>query len=235
MPLHHPFPTPLVVGRFLRRYKRFFADVELPGGQVVTAHCANTGSMQGLLVEGAPALLHDTRSPTRKLQHAWKAVQIGGTWVGIDTSLPNALVAQAVQAGVLPTLCGATAVRREQAMGANSRVDLVAEGPWGRAWVEVKNVTLAAQGLALFPDAVTERGRKHLDELAERVREGDRAAMVYVLQRGDVTALSPADAIDPAYGQALRRALAAGVEAYALGCRVDETGVKVEGLLPVRV
>ncbi len=230
-----PFPQPMRKGRLIRRYKRFLADIVLDDGQEITAHCANTGSMKGLTVPESAVLVWDSQNPKRKLPWSWKAVQIpGGAWVGIDTGLPNALVAEALRRGVIPGLVGATEVKREQKMGDRSRVDAVALGPWGRAWVEVKNVTLvdAETGVARFPDAVTSRGLKHLRELSERVREGDRAAMVYVVQRADARSFAPADDIDPAYGDGLRAALDAGVEVVVLGCEVTSEGVSVTGTLP---
>jgi len=232
---HIPFAQPIVQGRLIRRYKRFFADAELADGSVVTAHCATTGSMSGLLTPGAPVLLWRHDIATRKLPYAWQAVQADGVWVGIDTQLPNRLVAEALAAGAVPGFEQTTTVHRERKMGSRSRVDAVAEGPWGEAWIEVKNVTLVTSGVALFPDAITARGRKHLGELVERVREGHRAAMVYVIQRSDGLGFSPADEIDPEYGRALREAMAAGVEAIALRCEVAADGVRVLGEVPVRL
>jgi len=227
-----PFPTPLVQGKFLRRYKRFFADFELDG-ETVVAHCANTGSMKGLLAEGSPGLLWDCSDPSRKLKYRWYAIQIEGVWVGIYTQLPNAFVAQAIEDGAIPSLADATLIEREKKMGDRSRVDILAHGPWGRCFVEVKNVTLVEGSRALFPDAVTSRGLKHIHELVARIEEGDRAAMVYLVQRADGLSFSPADTIDPAYAEALRKAQTLGLEIYAMGTEVSTDGVRFTQLLPV--
>ncbi len=230
-----PFPEPRLFATFLGRRQRFLADMELPDGTRVVAHCPNTGSMRGCLFPGHRAVLWDSRNPRRKLLYTWKAIEADGVWVGVDTGVPNRLVEAAVEAGAIPPLAGFPRVRRERRMGARSRVDLLLEGPRGSCFVEVKNVTLVEAGAARFPDAVTARGLRHLEELAARVAEGHRAAMVYVVQRADGRWFEPADDIDPAYGQGLRRAMERGVEVYALGTRVSPEGVGVTGLLPVRV
>ncbi len=230
-----PFQEPRLFATFLGRRQRFLADMELPDGTRVVAHCPNTGSMRGCLFPGHRAVLWDSRNPRRKLLYTWKAIEADGVWVGVDTGVPNRLVETAVEAGAIPALAGFPRVRRERRMGARSRVDLLLEGPRGSCFVEVKNVTLVEAGAARFPDAVTARGLRHLEELAARVAEGHRAAMVYVVQRADGRWFEPADDIDPAYGQGLRRAMERGVEVYALGTRVTPEGVGVTGLLPVRV
>jgi sugar fermentation stimulation protein A len=229
-----PFPEPLCEARFVRRYQRFLSDFLLPDGRRVTAHCANTGSLRGCLVPGAPALLWDANDPRRKLRYSWKAVQIDGVWVGVDTQLPNRLVELALSQGAIPGLDGYRRIRRERRMGARSRVDLLlddGEGG-GRCYIEVKNVTLVEDGLARFPDAVTTRGRKHLRELGERVAEGHRAAMVYVVQRADGRRFAAAADIDPEYAEALLEAHEAGVEVFAVGCEVTPEGVRATEVLP---
>ncbi|GAB4256431.1 DNA/RNA nuclease SfsA [Deferrisoma sp.] len=230
-----PFPEPRVFGVFQARRQRFLADVVLDDGTPTVAHCPNTGSMRGCLFPGHRALLWDSRNPKRKLRYTWKAIEADGFWVGVDTGVPNRLVAEAVRRGAIPGLSGFAQIQRERPMGERSRVDLVLRGPAGRCWVEVKNVTLVEDGAARFPDAVTARGLRHLEELAARVAEGDRAAMVYVVQREDGRRFEPAADIDPAYAQGLARAARAGVEVYALGTRVTPEGVAATGLLPVRL
>ncbi|MCO4762977.1 MAG: DNA/RNA nuclease SfsA [Myxococcales bacterium] len=237
-PVTEPFPQPMVQGQLVRRYKRFLADVIVPmpdgSSAEFTAHCGNTGSMRGLTTEGSPVLLWDSKNPKRKLPWSWKAVQVdSGAWVGIDTQLPNALVTRALATGQVPGFPLPMTIKREQRMGERSRVDAVAEGEFGKAWIEVKNVTLVDEaGVASFPDAVTARGLKHLSELTDRVAEGDRAAMVYVVQRDDAHSFVPADHIDPAYGAGLRRAVRAGVEVVVMGCTVDADGVTWQRCLP---
>jgi len=231
--------APLLPGSLVRRYKRFLADVELDGGGVVTAHCANTGSMLGCDRPGSRVLLSEARSPTRKLAYTWELVEadgtVGGTWVGINTARANPLVAEAIEAGRIPELKGYTRIRREVPYGTRSRIDLLLEGPERPTYVEVKNTTLAEGDTARFPDAVTARGRKHMDELAKVARAGDGAAVVFLVHRSDAARFAPADAIDPAYGEALRAAADAGVRVLAYGARAGPEGVEVTCRLPARL
>jgi sugar fermentation stimulation protein A len=230
---------PLSAGRLVRRYKRFLADVELDDGRLVTAHSANTGSMMGCAEPGSRVWLSASDNPKRKLPWTWELVEAApGVVVGIHTGRANGLVEEALRAGRIPALAGAAAIRREVRYGQNSRIDLLLEFEQGPpCHVEVKNVTLVEDGTALFPDAVTTRGAKHLREMQAVVAAGGRAAMVYCVQRGDARALSSADAIDPAYGEALRAALAGGVAAYALGATPDPVAgrIALERVLPVRL
>lgn len=228
-----PFPEPLRFATFLGRRQRFLADMLLEDGTPTVAHCPNTGSMRGCLYPGRRALLWDSRNPARKLRYTWKAVDGDGTWIGVDTAVPNRLAEAFIRAGRVPALADFPEVSRERPLGAHSRVDLLLSGR-GLCYVEVKNVTLVEGGAARFPDAVTARGLRHLEELAAAVRAGHRAAMVYVVQRGDGRSFEPAADIDPDYAAGLARAVAAGVEVYALGARVSPEGVEGTGLLPVR-
>jgi sugar fermentation stimulation protein A len=226
------FPAPLVEGRLLRRYKRFLADVELAAGGTVTAACPNTGSMLGCCEPGSRVWLSESDSPTRKYRHTWELVEAGapgrGVLVGINTGLPNRLVAEAIEAGTIGELSGYGAIRREVPFGEErSRIDLLLEAP-GRepCYVEVKNVTAAVSGgVALFPDAVSERGTRHLRELVRLRGRGLRPVLVFCVQRGDVEEVRPADAIDPLYGRTLREAVAAGVEVMAWRARVSERSI----------
>ncbi len=230
---------PLVAGRLVKRYKRFLADVTLDDGRLVTAHSANTGSMMGCAEPGSRVWLSASSNPKRKLAFTWELVEAEpGVVVGIHTGRANALVEEAICAGHLPALAGAASIRREVRYGHNSRIDLLLEFDHGPpCHVEVKNVTLVRDGVALFPDAVTARGTKHLHEMAQVVRDGGRAAMVYCVQRSDAESLSPAKEIDAAYARALGTALEAGVEAYALSGRPDPIGgqIHLNELLPVRL
>lgn len=254
------FDPPLSSARFLRRYKRFLVDVVLEDGREVVAHCPNTGSLQGCLVEDAMAYLAPATEPTRKLRWTWKLVQIGTTWIGVDTGIAPALVHEAINAGVLPQLSGYERVVSEVRYGVEqgSRIDLLlarggtapmglkpdvfARAQWDgeeRVYVEVKNTTLRLDrdgvSRAAFPDAVTERGRKHLHELMHVVDQGHRAAMVFSVQRSDCTAFMPADAIDPTYGKALRQAVAHGVEIYALAATIGPESVSLTRSLPIEL
>jgi sugar fermentation stimulation protein A len=234
------FGAKLVEGRLIRRYKRFLADVQLPG-EVITAACPNTGSMLGCAEPGSRVWLSESDKPSRKYRHTWEIVELAGAkpvMVGINTGLPNALVEEAIAAGVIPELAGYQTLRREVGYGEErSRVDIVLDSPRRKScYVEVKNVTAAAsRGVALFPDCVSERGSRHLRELMRLKAGGFRPVQVYCVQRGDVSEVRPADAIDPEYGRTLREALAAGVEVLAYQARVTAGEIRIERRIPVNV
>ena len=229
------FPSKLVEGRLIRRYKRFLADIQLAGG-VVTAACPNTGSLMGCCEAGSRVWLSESDSTTRKYRHTWEIVEVGKVMVGINTGLPNALVAEAISDGTIPELGGYPGLRREVPYGEErSRVDLVLEGGAREdCYVEVKNVTAAAsKGVALFPDCVSERGSKHLRELIRLKAQGLRPVQLYCVQRGDVREVRPADGIDHEYGRMLREAIAAGVEVLAYRAKVSATEVRLAERIPV--
>ncbi|MCP9805263.1 DNA/RNA nuclease SfsA [Cyanobium sp. T1B-Tous] len=236
---------PLVEGTLVKRYKRFLADVELEGGEVVTAHCPNTGPMTGVLHPGGRVRLRHAPSPSRKLAWTWEQAEVIGAagtpiWVGINTALPNHLVRATIEAGCLePWLGPIGAIRAEvpYGEGRRSRIDLLLTPAEGAAdprpiYLEVKNTTWTQGELALFPDTVTERGQKHLVELMALLPES-RAVLVPCLSRGDVNRFAPGDAADPRYGELFRQALAAGVE--VLPCRYSFTAdtVSWQGLANV--
>lgn len=230
------YPSPLFPATLLRRYKRFLADVAFPDGSQTTVHCPNTGSMLGCSFPGSRIWLSRASNPKRKYPYTWELVELkGGTLVGINTTLSNHLVREAVDRGRLPGLGAVESVRQEVRFGReSSRVDLLVKSPHGLAYVEVKNVTAAVEdGIAVFPDAVTTRGRRHLRELAGVVRDGHAAVLVFCVQREDVREVRPADQIDPEYGAALRAAIAAGVQAVALRATVRVTGVELTHSIPV--
>ncbi len=228
------FPAAPLEGRLVRRYQRFFAEVELDGGERLVAHCPNTGSLLGCLAPGSRVWLRDSGNPERKLRFTWQAVRIGRTWINVDTSLPNRVVAEAVAAGGVAELGGYARLRREVPYGRASRIDLLLEDDArGACHVEVKSTTLTENGAALFPDAVTERGTKHLGELARLARRGARAVQFFFVSRADVEVFRPADAIDPVYGRALRRAVAAGVEVLAYTTRVEARRLELLRPLPL--
>ncbi|GFO64224.1 DNA/RNA nuclease SfsA [Geomonas paludis] len=226
-------PQPLYQGTLIRRYQRFLADVQLDDGTVVTAHTPNTGSMMGCALPGNRVLLSVSGNPGRKYPHSWELVQADGVWVGINTMLPNLLAREAILNGVVAELAGYDHIKLEVPYGTGSRIDLLLSGERGLCYVETKNVTLVRERCALFPDAVSTRGQKHLRELMEMVRQGHRAVNLFVVQRGDGDALSPADAIDPAYGALLREAAQAGVELLAYQASVTESEVRLSHSVPV--
>jgi len=226
------FPDPLIPGKLIKRYKRFLADVELADGTVVTAHCANSGSMLCVKGKGSKVWLSPARNPDRKLKYTWELIKVGRALVGINTQWPNRIVEEAVLAGKIPELEGYESLSREVKYGKNSRIDLLLEDP-GRpkCYVEVKSVTLrrgAGAGDPLeFPDAVTARGTKHLAELSDMVKQGHRAVMMYLAQRGDGDSFTIAADIDPAYNTALRAAMKAGVEVLCYDCKLNVRGIEL--------
>jgi sugar fermentation stimulation protein A len=229
------YPRALVEGRLIRRYRRFLADIQLAQG-VITAACPNTGSMMGCCEPGSRVWLSESDSATRKYRHTWELVEVQDVIVGINTGLPNALVAEAIADGTIAELSGYGSVRREVAFGEErSRVDLLLEGD-GRepCYVEVKNVTAAAsRGVALFPDCVSERGSKHLRELVRLQALGARPVQLYCVQRGDVKEVRPADGIDFEYGRTLREAIKAGVEVLAYRAEVTPGEIRLKEKIPV--
>jgi len=231
MPLAADLP-----GRLVRRYKRFLADVVLEDGEVVTVHCPNPGSMKGTDRPGSQVRCSTSDNPKRKLRHTLEMIRVGRIWVGLHAARANALAARALERGSVSALAGYVRVEREVAVGGGSRLDFRldahADGA-PPAYVEVKSVTLAEGARARFPDAVTERGRRHLETLARLHAPGARAALLYIVQRGDCTSVEPAEDIDPRYAQALRDAARAGVEVYALGARVRAGSITLEKALPV--
>jgi sugar fermentation stimulation protein A len=230
---------PLIEGRLVRRYKRFLADVELANGEMVTAHCANPGSMMGLAAPGGRVWLSISDDPARKLKHSWKLVEADFGWKGpqlvsIDTGHPNRLAEEAILSGTITELAGYPTLRREVRYGVNSRVDLLLSRPGTPdAYVEVKNVHLMRQpGLVEFPDSVTSRGAKHLDELGAMVEAGHRAVMLFVIQM-DGERFSLASDLDPAYARAFAQATARGVEALAYVCKVLPDEITISHRVPI--
>ena len=229
------FAEPLIAGRFVRRYQRFLADFVLADGQQVVAHCANPGSMLTCLQPGARAWLSRRPDPRRKLRFTWEIAEVGRARIYVNPVRSNHLVAEAVEAGWVPELAGYDRLRREVRVG-SSRIDLLLEREEQRCYVEVKSATLRlGPRLAGFPDAVTERGRRHLDELVRLVGAGHRAVLFFTVNRTDAHAMAPADGIDPLYGATLRYALQAGVEVLAYRTRISPRGVKIDHSVPFRI
>lgn len=224
----------LFPGKLIKRYKRFLADVQLENGPTVTAHCANSGTMKACSEPGRPVYLSFHDNPKRKLKYTWEIIAMPDSLVGVNTLVPNRLVKQSIEQGLVAELTGYAGVRPEVAIGNGSRLDLLLTGKRGETcFVEVKNCTLVEGGRALFPDAVTARGKKHLVELTRLAGEGHRCAMFFLIQRMDAASFQPADQIDPAYGKALRQAEASGVELLAYDVRLDLQKIALGRRLPV--
>ena len=223
----------------MRRYKRFLADVVLPDGAEITAHVANPGAMTGLAAPGARVFLSRSDKPGRKLPYSWELVEVdlgaGPELVGVNTAHPNMIAGHALAAGAIEGLAGYASLRREVKYGERSRVDFLLNSPdRPSCYVEVKNVHLMRErGLAEFPDAVTVRGARHLDELAAMVAAGHRAAMLFLIQIGSAESFALARDIDRRYGEAFDRARTAGVEAFAYRCAVSAEGIALADAVPI--
>ncbi|HXA39905.1 MAG TPA: DNA/RNA nuclease SfsA [Phenylobacterium sp.] len=249
------FPSPLARGTLVSRYKRFFAEVALDDGTEITAHCPNPGAMLGLNTPGLRAWVSRSDDPKRKLAHTLELVEADGGLVGVNTMHPNRLVAEALAADAIPELTGYATHRREVRYGENSRVDFLLEAPgrppcWlevnnvqpfynarlkpdHKVWLEVKNVHLMrTTGLAEFPDCVAARSLKHLRELEAMIAEGDRAVVLFVVQRADCVAFSACRELDPAFAVGLDRAADAGVEVLIYTCDVAISGISISHRLP---
>jgi len=229
------YSTKLMEGVLIRRYKRFLADVRLADGSIVTAHTANTGAMTGLAEPGLRVWLRDSGSDSRKFPLSWELVEISGSLVSVNTSMANAVVREGIEAGVVTEFSEYESIRSEVRYG-HSRLDFLLDGSRRHerpCYLEVKSVTLAANGVARFPDAVSVRGTRHLEELANAVKEGFRAVAIFCVQRNDVSEVRPADDIDPGFGNMLRQVTGAGVDAMAYSADVSTAGVVLNRPLPL--
>ena len=233
------FDLPLQKGVLLKRYKRFLADVRLPDGTELTVHCPNSGAMTSCSEPGRPVFISDSQNPKRKLRYTLEMIHMGEAWVGVNTANPNRAVAGFIEAGQIPELAGYDSLRREVKYGreGRSRIDILledGENKRTRCFVEIKNSTLRDGDYAAFPDAVTTRGLKHLEELEEVVANGDRGVIFFFVGREDCLRMRPADEVDPAYAEALRRVVASGVEALAYRMSFDpEQGIRLLDRAPV--
>lgn len=239
--LIYKYPS-LELGLLVKRYKRFFADVELSSGEVVTAHCPNTGPMTGVCQVGHRVLVSRSDNPKRKLAYTWEAIEVTDhqpIWVGVNTALPNQVVKIALEQHLFPELGPYTKVQSEVVYGQNqkSRVDFYLTGALGTIpiYLEVKNTTWATGTRALFPDTVTERGQKHLNDLMGVMAQGGRATLLYFINRGDCDQFAPGDTADPVYGQLLRRAIKAGLIVLPCRFQVSPEGLSYLGLAELQV
>lgn len=233
------FSPPLEQGRLIRRYKRFLADIETQHGELLTIHCPNTGSMFNCMVEGGAVWFSRSNDPKRKLPGTWELAETPqGRWACVNTARANPLVEEALREGVISELAGFTTLKREVPYGEeSSRIDFRLEYPGGAAYVEVKSVTLGFDGtrVAAFPDAKTQRGAKHLRELATLARQGIRAVQLYCVNLSDIDAVRPAGEIDAAYAAALKEAKLAGVEVLAYGAVLTPTEIRLTRRLEVQL
>ncbi|MEE2704507.1 MAG: DNA/RNA nuclease SfsA [Pseudomonadota bacterium] len=226
------FKTPLIQGTLIKRYKRFLADVKLKNGKVITAHCANPGSMQTVNLEGSKVWLSPANNPNRKLKYTWEMIELNKYKIGINTSLPNNIVKEAIIRNQIPELNGYKNLKSEVKYGKNSRVDiLLSSNSKPDCYVEVKNVTMRRNNkdnsIAEFPDSVTARGKKHLLELTEMVSLGFRSVMFFLIQREDCDYFSIASDIDPDYSQAFNQAMNAGVEILCYKCKLTSQSIEI--------
>ena len=229
------FPSPLLRGRLIQRYKRFFADVKLDDGSEITAHCPNPGAMLGVNAPGLTVWLSRSDDPKRKLAHTLELVETAqGALTGVNTLHPNRIVAEALQAGAIPELAGYDSVRREVKYGEASRVDFLLASPdRPQCWLEIKNCHLSrGAGLAEFPDCVAARSSRHLRELAAMAEAGDRAVVLFVVQRMDCDRFQPCADLDPVFARTLGEVASEGVEVLVYACDVDERSVVLNKRIP---
>lgn len=224
----------LVKGRLLKRYKRFLADVELESGEVITAHCANTGKMTGCAETGVIVWLSQNNNPARKLKYSWELTETeAGHVIGIHSAKANDIVDEALLAKRVEPLTQYDNIQREVKVGSNSRIDFVLSNDVEQCFVEVKSVTLLGEnGIGMFPDTVSERASRHVQELITVKQQGHRAVLFFCVQHSGIDVVCPADEIDPAYGDIVRQAIAAGVEVLAYGCELSVAEIKLTKYLP---
>lgn len=228
----------LLEGRLVKRYKRFLADVELATGEIITAHCANTGAMTGCQPENARVWLSVSENPKRKYPHSWELVELENKALAcINTSITNGLVAEAIDQQLIEELSGYNELQREVVYGKEkSRIDMLLSSENSRCFVEVKHVTLKlAHQLGGFPDAVTLRGQKHMRELTQQVNQGNRAVLLFVVMRNDVERVEPARVIDPEYAKLLVAAAEQGVEIMAYKTHISSQGIHLINRVPVQL
>lgn len=226
------FSQPLIAATLLKRYQRFLADVKLADGTLATAHCPNSGSMRSCNAPGSDIQLSYHSDPRRKYAYTWEMINVNGIWVGINTLVPNRLIAESIRQQEIIELRGYPEIRHEPIIGPGTRLDLQLQNPSASCFVEIKNVTLVENGVALFPDAVTRRGQKHLLTLMEMHRLGYRSVILFLIQRQDAQCFAPADEIDPEYGRLLRWAANAGVEILPYRAVVTPQEIRLDKRLP---
>ena len=225
----------LIKGTLIKRYKRFKADVKLSNGHIVTAHCPNTGSMKSCSDPQRTVYLSKHNRPDRKLKYTWELIEMPTSLVGVNTGIPNKLVKKSIENRLIKELSDFEKIRSEVKYGENSRIDILLENKNVKTFIEVKNCTLLEKGICYFPDAVTSRGLKHLQELQREVHQGNRAVMFYLIQRMDATRFEPASHIDPVYSEELKKAYENGVEILAYDVNIDTKGIAINRSMPFKL
>jgi sugar fermentation stimulation protein A len=222
------FEQTLIPGKLIKRYKRFLADIELDSGEIITAHCPNSGSMKTCANPGWNVMLSESANPKRKYKYTWEMVHNEKCWIGINTIIPNSIAEEAIKNSTIPELDGYEEIKREVKYGENSRIDILLQSENEKCYVEVKNVTLVEEdGNYYFPDSVTSRGLKHLHELMEMKKQGHRAVMLFVIQRSDGHIFKPAAHIDTKYAEGLKTAYDNGVEILVWQAHVCPEDIKI--------
>jgi len=229
------FDQVLQRGTLIKRYKRFLADIEQNDGSQITVHCPNSGSMQSCSEPGSPVCYSQSDNPKRTYPHTLEMVHNGSTWIGINTSRTNAIVAEAIETGKITELKDFERLRREVKTSKDSRLDLMLEARDENIYIEIKNCSLVENGQAQFPDAVTARGTKHLNELTRLVSIGNRGVIFYLVQRQDCDCFAPAAHIDPLYADTLLEAQRSGVQVLVYQAAVTPQSIEVVGRLPVEL
>jgi len=229
------FEKPLIKAKLINRYKRFLADVRLESDSVITVHCPNSGSMKTCLGEDWPVYISDSGNPKRKYLHTLEMIHNGRCWIGLNTHLANKIVKEAIENGTIKQLAGYSEIRTEVKYSENSRIDILLENDKEKCYVEIKNVSMVQEDVYRFPDSVTTRGTKHLNDLMKMIDEGHRAVMVYCIQRSDGEYFEPAYDIDPKYSETLNLALDHGVEAYAYIAEINPTSIELKEEIEIRL
>lgn len=229
------FESELIAATLIKRYKRFLADVRLDDGSTLTVHCPNTGTMKTCSTPSSPVKLSVSDNPKRKYPHTLEMIYENNGWIGVNTGLTNKIVAEAIENGDIDELKNVSKIRREVTVSKGSRLDLLIEQGEGKTYIEVKNCSMAIDRHAMFPDAVTTRGTKHLEELIKLQNKGYGAAIFFLIQRGDADVFSPAKHIDPCYSNTLIKAKMAGVFVLAYQANVNPDGISVKRALPVEL
>jgi len=229
------FNPALTTATLIRRYKRFLVDVELADGSTLTIHCPNTGSMRSCSSPGSPVAMSVSDNPKRKYPHTLEMVQSDGTWIGVNTGLTNRLVAEAIDSGKIAEFQEVSTIRREVKVSDSSRLDLAVSHGEMTTYIEIKNCSLVEDGRAMFPDAVTTRGTKHLQELMALAKEGHGACIFFLVQRMDADSFAPAAHIDPLYSKTLKEAADSGVMVLAYQAEVSPAGIDVVRPLPIEL